>query len=125
MAAEKFTFKVIGQVNPTGWYEEDNTAHYSEQRKVRTETIEKFIGFGENVLAFLVDTNHPNGNERHIITDTGIIKVFNDRTHRHVNDLIARPGQIRRYFRDGRVPAEYRYLLDVARHSQECGYNQV
>ena len=124
MAAEKFGFKVIGEVAPTGW-DGNETQHYSEQRKIRTEMIEKYIGFGKEVLAFLVDTNHPNGLERHVVTDTGIIKVYNDRTHKHVNDLIARPGQIKRYFKEGRVPQQYRYLLDAARHSQECGYNQV
>ena len=84
--------------------------HYSNDRQNR-ERIINTIGIGKVVDSFIVDRNHPNGAERHEITDTGIIVIYNNRTNKMITKLIARPGQIRRYYKDGKAPKN---LIDKA-----------
>ena len=45
----------------------------------------------------VVNKGHKNGNEIHIIYNNGIIKVYNERTHKFITVLIARVPQIERY----------------------------
>ena len=45
----------------------------------------------------VVDKGHANGNEIHIIYNNGIVKVYNERTHKFITVLIARVPQIERY----------------------------
>ena len=119
---QKIAFNVLGQLTDV-WEPACGTQHYKNERTGRTSVINQYIGYGNDVIAFMVDTKHPNGNEVHVLTDTGIIKIYNARTGKHINDLIARPGQIRRYFPDGKVPYECRDILDIARAHQNAGYN--
>ena len=84
--------------------------HYSEDREAR-EAIIKKIGMGEVVASFRIDRGHRNGAEIHKITNTGIIIIYNERTGKMVTKLIARVGQIRRYYKDGKAP---RYLIEKA-----------
>lgn len=71
-----------------------DTAHLS-QRNDRLEKIRTLIGYGNEVCENTKDRHHPNGPERFVLTDTGIIKCYNARTGRHITDLIARTNQIR------------------------------
>lgn len=87
-----------------------NSKHYSEEREAR-EAIIKKIGQGEVVASFRVDRGHRNGAEIHKITNTGIILIYNERTGKMITKLIARVGQIRRYYKDGNAP---RYLIEKA-----------
>lgn len=87
-----------------------NSKHYSEEREAREAIIRK-IGQGEVVASFRVDRGHRNGAEIHKITNTGIILIYNERTGKMVTKLIARVGQIRRYYKDGKAP---RYLIEKA-----------
>jgi len=48
--------------------------------------------------AFIVDKQHPNGDEVHVITDTGFILIFNERSERFITVLHARPMQLKRYY---------------------------
>lgn len=93
--------------------------HWEEERKNREELI-RAIGIGEVVDSFIVDKGHKNGPERHEITSTGIIIVYNNRTNKMVTKLIARVGQIKRYYKDGNTPKE---LIKIARKHTELGYN--
>lgn len=93
--------------------------HWEEERKNREELI-RAIGIGEVVDSFIVDKGHKNGPERHEITNTGIIIVYNNRTNKMVTKLIARVGQIKRYYKDGNAPKE---LIKIARKHTELGYN--
>ena len=77
--------------------------HYTEDRQAREHLIRK-IGYGRKVAEFIVDRGHPNGAERHEISDTAIITIYNVRTNKLITKLIARPNQIRRYYEaEGRI----------------------
>ena len=84
--------------------------HYTNDRQKREEII-KLIGIGVPVARFTIDRGHKNGAEIHEITDTGIINIYNQRTHKLVTKLIARPGQIKRYYKEGEAP---RFLIKKA-----------
>ena len=94
--------------------------HYLNDRTNRENLIKK-IGIGHEIATFLVDKNHPNGKELHTVTDTGIIVIRNERTHKMITKLIARPNQIKRYFGENLKGLEK--VLELARQHQELGYN--
>lgn len=77
--------------------------HYMADRQKRENIIKK-IGMGNVVDSFIINRGHKEGAERHEITSTGIIIVYNNRTNMIVTKLIARPGQIRRYYEEGKAP---------------------
>ena len=77
--------------------------HYEIDRQAREAIIEK-IGYGKVVAEFIIDRGHRNGPEIHKISDTGIIKIYNKRSGKLITKLIARPGQIRRYYEVGKAP---------------------
>lgn len=96
--------------------------HYNKDR-IRREQLIKEIGIGKEVATFRIDRNHPMGAELHTITTTGIIIIRNERTHKLVTKLIARPNQIRRYF-----PKEteiVKSIIKIAIVHQQMGYNEV
>lgn len=77
--------------------------HYTNDRQNREQVINT-IGIGKVVARFVVDRGHKKGAERHEITDTGIIVIYNNKTNKMITKLIARPGQIRRYYKEGKAP---------------------
>ena len=94
--------------------------HWEKDRKNRKELIET-IGHGNTIKTVVVDRHHKNGPEIHEISDTGIITIFNQRTKKMITQLIARPGQIKRYFTENEIiPME---LLDIARQHQKMRFN--
>ena len=99
--------------------------HYKDERNHREEFIEKYLGGdGRVVDSFIVDKHHPHGLERHDITDNGIIVIYNVKTNKLVSKLIAREGQIKRYYyNSGREPPYY--LIRIARRHENLGYNNV
>ena len=101
-----------------------NTMHYNNDKEVRRNTIEKHIGYGNDIFSAELDRGHKNGSEIHVVTDTAIIKIYNARTKKHVTDLIARPGQIRRVYN---AKGQYapRWLLEIAFENQNRGFNIV
>lgn len=101
-----------------------NTIHYNQDRKIRRETIAKYIGYGTDIFSAIIDKGHKNGAEIHIITDSGIIKIFNAKTKKHITDLIARPGQIKRVYN---AKGQYapKWILDIAFENQNRGFNLV
>ena len=97
------------------------TLHWKE-RVDRNEFIKNEIGIGNPIRTFKWDKKHPNGPELHTITDTGIIIVRNERTNKLVTTLIARPGQIYRYYaNENDVPPKF--LMDIAQEHTNAGYN--
>ena len=108
-----------------------NTKHFNEDRKYRQYAIEHYIGNGNEVAEFIVDRGHANGAERHVITDTAIIEIYSERTGKLITKLIARAGQITRYFR---YADTYRKVYDrahianlkaLANKHEALGYNNL
>lgn len=94
--------------------------HYLADRSKR-EALIKTIGEGKIIATFTVDKHHRNGPELHSITDTGIIIIRNKRTKKMVTKLIARPQQIKRYFKT--VNAEVEKIIKLAQEHTNLGYN--
>lgn len=83
----------------------ERTIH-SLYRKNRLERVEG--GVGETVSGFLVDNHHENGLEEHFITNNAFIIVRNHTSRKFVTVLVARPGQIKRYYKAlGRVAPKW------------------
>lgn len=94
--------------------------HWTDERAAREAAI-RAIGMGEVIKSVTVDKGHANGPELHELSTTGIITIYNARTHKLVTKLIARPGQVRRYFEAGEaIPA---WLLNIARDHQRLALN--
>ena len=94
------------------------SAHYQNDRLIREKMIQH-IGEGKVVRTVRWDRGHPNGAEIHKITDTGIIIIYNERTLKLVTKIIARPNQIRRYWKDGNAPQEIvNKAIEHARNGQ-------
>ena len=98
-----------------------NSDHWITERKKRNE-ICSIIGCGTEVKRVILDRGHKNGAEIHVISSTGIVTIYNERTGKMVTKLVARPGQIKRYWKDGKAPAE---LIKIAREHQRKGYNKI
>lgn len=97
------------------------TNHMSNYRNKRISKV-KTVGIGNPVAAFVVDKNHPNGNEVHILTDTGLIVILNERTKNLVTILIARPNQIKRYFQESEL-ADLSEILELAQIHKKMKLN--
>lgn len=96
--------------------------HWKEDRKERNKLIEK-IGKGTVIKRVEVDRHHKNGIEIHEISSTGIITIYNKKTNKMITQLIARVGQIKRYYtNENEIPKE---LLKIAREHQRLAYNLV
>lgn len=94
--------------------------HYTNDRQKREEIIKK-IGYGKIIKSVVVDKGHKNGPEIHNLSDTGIITIQNQRTKKMITKLIARPGQIKRYYKENEIIPTG--LLDLARQHQKLALN--
>ena len=75
-----------------------NTSHALNRSK-RLQIAERLI-YEERAKLLkiaVVDKGHANGNEIHIIYNNGVVKVYNERTHKFITVLIARVPQVERY----------------------------
>lgn len=98
--------------------------HYNSERVSREYLIDFGIGLGHVVNDFVINRGHKDGPEIHSITDTGIILIHNQKSGKMVTKLIARPGQIARYYlAEGRVAPQS--IVDIAREHQKKGYNHI
>lgn len=97
--------------------------HWREDRVGRNALIQ-MIGEGEKIDSFRVDRGHRNGAEIHTITTNAIIIITNERTGKMITKLIARQGQVKRYYeREGKeIPKE---LLEKAKENERKGYNEM
>ena len=93
--------------------------HYKTDRQARESLIQQ-IGVGTIIKTVKLDKGHKNGPEIHKITNTGIIIIYNAKTNKMVTKLIARPAQIKRYYKDGNAPKE---LIEIAIEHTRKGYN--
>lgn len=97
--------------------------HWREDRVGRNALI-KMIGEGEKIDNFRVDRGHRNGAEIHTITTNAIIIITNEKTGKMITKLIARQGQVKRYYeREGKeIPKE---ILEKAKENERKGYNEM
>lgn len=101
-----------------------DTAHNVNERDSRTYKIKTILGgYGKPLCSFIVDKGHPNGNEVHTITDKGVIVIQNERTEKLITNLIAREGQIRRYFDGIAMPIEMYAVIEIAKENHRLGRN--
>lgn len=98
--------------------------HYKKERYKREKLIKKYCnGDGKIIDSFIVDKGHKDGLERHCITDTGMIIIYNVNSGKLVSKLIARPNQIKRYYVDtDRTPPAS--ILRLAEWHENMGYNK-
>ena len=75
-----------------------NTSHALNRSK-RLQVAERLIikESARVVKIAVVNKGHENGHEIHIVYNNGIIKVYNERTHKFITVLIARVPQVERY----------------------------
>ena len=101
--------------------------HYSKERCKREKFIEERLG-GDGLIidGFVIDNHHPNGLEVHSITENGIILIHNMESGKLISKLIARPSQIKRYYKStGREPpVEYERILKLAEWHKNLDYNR-
>lgn len=96
--------------------------HYAQDRENREDLIAR-IGEGRVIKTVVIDKGHIMGKEIHKISSTGIITVYNFNSGLMVTKMIARPEQIRGYFKSWEyIPPN---VLRLARIHQTKGYNYV
>ena len=89
-------FELIGYID--NFKAGGNTSHALNRSK-RLQIAEQLIieERAKVIRIAVVNKGHANGNEIHIIYNNGVIKVYNERTHKFITVLIARVPQIERY----------------------------
>lgn len=75
------------------------TTSHALNRSKRLQIAERLIceESAKVVKIAVVNKEHKNGNEIHVIYNNGIVKVYNARTRKFITVLIARAPQIERY----------------------------
>jgi len=89
--------RVLSKVSIIDWQVEEVTKHLLE-RKLR---FDSYISEGlttDFIDGFVVDKNHINGLEVHIITQDAFLFIFNLNSKRLITVLAPRPKQIKRYY---------------------------
>ena len=98
--------------------------HFSIERNERAKVLEKLkapiLSVNGKLCIFIVDKGHKNGTEIHVITENGIINIYNRHSKKYVTGLIARPGQLQRY---GVIIPES--VLEKARTHVAMHYNEL
>lgn len=123
----RHSFNVLGKTDvPSNISSLQGTAHFINDRNDRMKKINQLIGgLGDPIDSFIVDTEHPNGNEIHTITSNGIIIIQNERTKKFITPLIARPNQVLRYYKGCNTSMPSRDVLDKCREHEAKGYNYL
>ena len=89
-------FQIIGYMD--NFTAGGNTSHALKRSK-RLQVAERLIleESAKIIRIAVVNKGHKNGNEIHIVYNNGVVKVYNERTHKFITVLIARVPQIERY----------------------------
>ena len=98
-----------------------NTSH-AVKRSKRLQIAERLI-YEERAKVIkiaVVNKGHANGEEIHIIYNNGVVKVYNERTHKFITVLIARVPQVERY--NIKVTKAMRKKINM---HIEKGYNHI
>ena len=96
--------------------------HWTQDRQKRQELINK-IGQGDIIKTVEVNRGHKDGPEIHKISNTGIISIFNKKSQKLITCLIARPSQIKRYYKENETIPNA--LIKIAKEHQKLKLNYV
>ena len=100
-----------------------NTKHWNDRCSRESIIQNQLCGEGKIIDEFYVDRGHQHGPEIHSVTQNAIIIVRNAITNRLVTKLIARPGQISRYYeKENRQAPDW--LIQLAYIHQQEGWNK-
>lgn len=89
-------FEILGTIDNIMYGAE--TKHIAERTK-RIALVERLL-INEDAKpcgAYIINKGHRNGYEIHVIYNNGIIRIYNQKTGKHITDLIARIPQVERY----------------------------
>lgn len=95
--------------------------HWEDDRREREHIVAR-IGLGQIIREVIIDRGHRNGPEIHMVTTTGLVIICNQRTLKVITVLIARPNQIRRYFKKNEVPKD---IINLALQHTKAGYYKI
>lgn len=109
-----------------------NTKHYTDDRKHREYIIRFVIGTGKPVAEFYVNEEGKK-DQYHVITDTGIVEIYNATNGKLITKLIARVAQLDRYWKYTRTytntnryhGADLKALKALAQKHTQLGYNNI
>lgn len=89
-------FQIIGYID--NFTTCGNTLHVVKRSK-RLQVAQRLINeeSAKVIKIAVVNKGHKNGNEIHIVYNNGIIKIYNENTHKFITVLIARIPQVERY----------------------------
>ena len=98
-----------------------NTLHVVNRSK-RLQIAQRLINEeGAKVCKIaIVNKGHKDGNEVHIIYNNGIIKIYNENTHKFITVLIDREPQITRY----QIKVTKTMRKKISTHVEQ-GYNNI
>lgn len=113
-------FEIISQIKITysdlkNWIGK-RTFHITERERRFQKVDLKHIHIFK---VFVINTEHKNGYEIHVLTCNAEILIFNYRTHKFITVLLARPAQLMRY---AWIP---NHILEKAKQNCENGYNYL
>ena len=97
------------------------TSH-AVNRSKRLQIAERLIieESAKVVKIAVVNKEHENGNEVHIVYNNGVVKIYNEHTRKFITVLIARVLQIKRY----RIKVTKTMRKKINLHIKQ-GYNQI
>lgn len=100
------------------------SVHFSIERCERAKVLEELkapiLSVNGKLCIFTVDKGHKNGAEIHVITENGVINIYNRNSKKYITGLIARPGQLMRY--GVTIPDS---VLEKARVHVSMDYNKI
>ena len=102
--------------------------HYSYRRYRREWIIQHILhGDGKIIDGFIVNRGHKHGVEVHSITENGVILIHNYDSGILCTKIIARPEQIKRYYRgtDRECPIELNRVLKLCEWHKNLHYNSI
>ena len=112
-------FEVLGTTNTILYG--DETKHITKRTK-RVALVERLL-INENAKlcgAYIVNKGHKNGYEIHVVYNNGIVRIYNQRTGKHITDLVARIPQVERYGIKVTKTMKRKIKVHI-----ENGYNQI
>ncbi len=115
--------KIIEKVDISQWCMKDVTRHLEERR----DRFNNYLSEGLTtsfVDGFVVDKNHINGLEVHIVTEEAFTFIFNLKSKKLITVLASRPQQIKRYYEALNLKCD-KNILDKALQNFTKGLNKI